>query len=81
MGGIASCNCNKGTDNEELNLEKPKDEKNLPKAYTFKENGISPILPISPIPGGELESTQKQAKKAHQKTLSNEYIVEIESDK
>jgi hypothetical protein len=86
MGGaIAFCNCNKGTDNDELNLEKPIDDKNLPTkqmSYTFKpetvekENGISPQMT-----GNELESTQKQAKKMHQKTLSGELVVEIESDK
>jgi hypothetical protein len=85
MGSIALCNCNKAADSNEINLERPLDDQNLTHkamSYTFKpdivekENGISPKMT-----GNEIESTQKQAKKTHQKTLSNEYVVEIDSDK
>jgi hypothetical protein len=76
MGSIALCNCNKGNDNDELNLEKTEDKKlPLKNNFTFeineKENGIS---------SNNEGSVEKQTKKAHHKTISGEYIVEIEDD-
>jgi hypothetical protein len=78
MGSIAMCNCNKGSDEDQLDLEKSKqgdsllNDQDYPGGPCLKENGI-----IIKIP----ESGDRKKSAQHNKTLSNEYGVEIKDDK
>jgi hypothetical protein len=86
MGAIAMCNCNKSADNNELDLDKRgEDEKKIPlkSGFTFHPEFVSEENGISPKLSGDVDvdsASQKLGKKTHQKTLSNEIVVEIDDD-